>query len=238
MLKSKYLRGFIGAIFLETAVIFLGVTQSWWDLTFAFWGIMGLITIIPAVLWILFFGTNIFNSLLFFSGFGYILYEQGFIDKTHINEYIIALTLFSIGLTVVGSMGTRPEDIDVFLKKPKEINQIEVKASAFLIQKHISSNYDGITKCNFSSGCTKLGVTLSNAGFEKDAVISLKATFGKIKIILPENVNVIINSNSTLGKVINNLKKADTETAINIKINAQIKFAKIILITAPLMEKQ
>lgn len=69
----------VGAM-LGTAVlvVILGAVFNLWDIGFKSASIIGLLIVIPAIIWVLSEGVNYFNSALFFGGIAYIMYKNIF----------------------------------------------------------------------------------------------------------------------------------------------------------------
>lgn len=65
---------------------------------------------------------------------------------------------------------------------------------------------------------------ISRAYIEKDCAISVCAVFGGVDIILPEGVNVKVNSNSLFGGVSNKKPKNNDPNALTVYINATCLF--------------
>ncbi len=68
---------------------------------------------------------------------------------------------------------------------------------------------------------------LTKAIFEKDSVINASATFGGIDIILPDNVNIKVNSNSLFGGVSDKKHRNVTENPFTVYINATCMFGGV-----------
>lgn len=68
---------------------------------------------------------------------------------------------------------------------------------------------------------------LRNAIIEKDCAISASAIFGGIDILVPDNVNVKISSNSVFGGVSNKKHRPTVEGAVTLYINATGMFGGV-----------
>lgn len=68
---------------------------------------------------------------------------------------------------------------------------------------------------------------LRNAVFEKDCVINATAVFGGIDIILPENVNVKVSSNSLFGGISDKKHKNKEENTVTVYVNGTSMFGGI-----------
>lgn len=69
--------------------------------------------------------------------------------------------------------------------------------------------------------CSGLRLDLSNAIIEDDVNIFVKSTLSGISIVVPENVNVDVSSNSKLSAVANNVLNSNDDTAPTIHIHAE-----------------
>ena len=65
---------------------------------------------------------------------------------------------------------------------------------------------------------------ISKSYIEKDCAISVCAVFGGVDIILPENINVKVNSNSLFGGISNKKQKNTDPNAITVYINGTCLF--------------
>ena len=68
---------------------------------------------------------------------------------------------------------------------------------------------------------------LRNAVIEKDCAITATGIFGGVDIILPDDVNVKINSNSILGGVSDKNHRAAVPGAVTVYINATCMFGGV-----------
>jgi len=231
-LKSTYLRFFIGAVLVIGAVMFLGVSQDWWELNTEFSGVLGILPAVPAVIWIFFLGVNFVNCFLYFGGVWLVLFGKDFINSSNWIEWSIVILIVTVGMTFLGSLANSPEDVNVLLRKPILINRKEFFTDTKLIPKHYETEFEGLSKCEVISMFTKCGLTLSNATFEKGCKVLATCKFGSMKIVLPKNTQVVINASQSFGKV-NNLLKPPSEMASKIhKIDlyANVFFGSITLL--------
>ncbi len=231
-MKSTYLRFFVGIILVIGAVMFLGASQNWWEINSEFNGALGLIPIIPALVWIFFLGANFVNSFMYFGGIWLVLFGKDFINSDNWLAWTIVLLIVSIGVSLLGTLANSPEDVNVLLRKPLSINRREIFAETKLIPKHYETEFEGLTRGVISSAFTKCGLTLSKCTFEKNCKISLKCSFGSMKIVLPKNTQVVINASKSFGSVNNNLKPVNemVQKVHKVQIDASVLFGSITIL--------
>lgn len=73
---KKFYISLVSVLMLAVAVLFIGDAASWWSISARAEGLLGLLAIVPAVLWIFFKGVNIINIGLYLGGIDYILIKK------------------------------------------------------------------------------------------------------------------------------------------------------------------
>lgn len=76
-------------------VVILGAVFNLWDIGFKAGSIIGLIIVLPAIIWVLSEGVNYFNSALYFGGIAYIMYRNIF------GEFSVRFLILFIFLAVM-----------------------------------------------------------------------------------------------------------------------------------------
>lgn len=230
-MKGSYLRFFIGAVLVIASVMFLGATQDWWEISTELNGALGMLLAIPALVWIFFLGVNFVNCLIYFTSFGLVLWGKDIIVGDNWLQWIISLIVLTVGMTFLGSLANSDEDVNVLLRKPFVVNRREFFEEAKLIPRHISSDFNGLTKVEVNSSFTKCGLTLAKATFDKNCNVIVKCKYGSLKIVIPKNTHITINASQSFGKVINRMKPVNEMSIISkINLDATVVFGKIILL--------
>ena len=83
---------------------------------------------------------------------------------------------------------------------------------------------DEFTGCELSAVFGGLKLDLTNAKLKGDVVINASSIFGGIDILIPENIQVKIISNSVFGGAADNRKQNNKESKVTIYINATCVF--------------
>lgn len=73
---EKFMWSIAGILFAGILILFVGSDSSWWEVSSQAEGLLGLIAIVPAVLWIFFKGVNIINCGMYLGGIDYILIKK------------------------------------------------------------------------------------------------------------------------------------------------------------------
>lgn len=233
IVKSRYLRSSIGALFLLAAIVVSAYLFGWWDYSFEFTALMGAVPIILAVIWIFLFGTNVVNSVLYFAGIGYILYENGFANtddgKIHL---VIVMALMALALTCLGSAARSDKELDPFLAKPSKFKKKNAKKSTFGHPRHVKSTAKVLKSGKFTARFGTLCVSLDETELEPDTVINAKALFGKVKLRLPAGAVPKVVSDCAFGKTAVRLA-AEDDSNTNFILNSQATFGKIVVASSP-----
>lgn len=153
-----------------------------------------------------------------------LLAAQNLISFSIIAKLILPFILICIGLSIIFKDTINKEAV----KKIKELNKSEIKeySATFSGQNIDYSNekFDGVSLSSIFGG---IKCDISNAIIEKDAVINTTAVFGGIDIIVPQNVNVKIKSNSIFGGVDKKKMPLEKEGQKTIYINAFCLFGGV-----------
>lgn len=73
---KKFYISLVSVLMLALAVLLIGDAANWWSVSSRAEGLLGLLAIVPAVLWIFFKGVNIINIGLYLGGIDYILIKK------------------------------------------------------------------------------------------------------------------------------------------------------------------
>ncbi len=215
-MKSNKIKSLISVMFFLGAIMVLGCTAGWWDLSFSIDGIWAFVLIIPAAFWVFLFGANILNSLIFFAGLGFLIYERGIVPSENIVELCVSMALMAISLTILGSNLDKVKQIKE--KKAVANDQDTIDASYFGSNKRITNVSENVKGGKLSSKCSHIIYDLSNAKIENGAQIDIESSCGNTEIILPAGFKYIINSSSSFGKVINDLEQTPIGKTITLVV--------------------
>lgn len=233
IVKSRYLRSTLGVLFLLAAILASAYLFGWWDYSFEFTALMGTIPIILSVIWIFLFGTNVVNSVLYFAGIGYILYENGFANTSDERIYlVIIMALMALALTCLGSAAKSDKELDPFLLKPSKCKKKNAKKSTFGHPRHVKCTAKELKSGKFTARFGTLCVSLDETELEPDTVINAKAFFGKVKLRLPAGAVPKVVSDCAFGKTAVRLA-AEDDSNTNFILNSQATFGRIVVATTP-----
>ena len=89
-------------------VVIIGIALNFWEIGFKWGSALGLVIIIPAVVWVLFKGVNYINSALYFGGIAFVIYKNVF-DKITF-RYVLVFVFLVILAVVFAYFGSLFED--------------------------------------------------------------------------------------------------------------------------------
>lgn len=143
------------------------------------------------------------NLIVLAIGIALLLASRNLIDFEIIFKLAIPFSLVVIGLSFIFSDGIKK----TVTEKIKSINKdnLENIIAIFSDQK-LNKDEENFKGANLD--CVFGGITLDlkNANFEKETIIKASAIFGGIDIILPNDVNVKVNSIPIFGEISNKLR--------------------------------
>lgn len=153
-----------------------------------------------------------------------LLAAQDLISFSIIAKLILPFILICIGLSIIFKDAINKE----VNKKIKELNKTGIKeySATFSGQNIDYTNeiFDGVSLSSVFGG---IKCDISNAKIENDAVINTSAIFGGIDIIVPQNVNVKVKSNSIFGGVDKKKMPQEKDNQKTIYINAFCLFGGV-----------
>lgn len=233
IMKSTYVRAIFGLVFFIGAFILLGISCGWFQIienfTFAWIFILPIIGII----WMITFGVNIFNSIIIFTGLGFILLETGIVPSERIIQLIITLALLSIGLTILGSIGKLPTEVTIFSKKLREIISQVASVKAMLISKNFLHKSEQVKEGIFKVTFCNVAYNMSNVKLDQNINIKVNVIGGKLILLLPKGYKIISNSSASFGHVTNCIDNKPEDSQHIIFLNANVKFGEVILKNEP-----
>lgn len=192
-----------GVVFVIVGLIFglnaMGVT----DINVFFRGWWTLFIIIPSLIGIIKEGRNIWNYIWLLIGMVLLLSAQGILDISKVGKLIFPAILVIIGLSMIfkDTIGTKINE------KIKELNKEgkEEYYATFSGQK-LSFTGNEFKGASLNAVFGGIDLNLKNATIEQDQIINATTVFGGIDILVPNNVNVKVKSNSIFGGVDNKIK--------------------------------
>ncbi len=145
-----------------------------------------------------------------------LLNAQDIIDFSNIWTFFLPALLIIIGLSIIIKNTGK--------KIPKSKNNDEI-ISAFSSQK-VNKEGETFEGANIDAVFGGVDLDLRSAKIKDDSVIKASAIFGGVKIIVPDDVNVIVNNTSIFGGVSNKCSK-NTNAKITLYIEAVALFGGI-----------
>ncbi len=188
------------------------------DIDIFFDGWWTLLWIVPCTIGLFTEKEKLGNLIAIAVGVFLLLCCQGILDFNLLWKLAIPAVIILIGIKLIlGSLFQR--------KTEKVIEEIEtsgkVQHSCFSAFSGNNVNFDGQNFYGAKLDAVFGGIKydLRNAMIENDCVIHACAVFGGIDILLPENVNVKLTSNSLFGGVSNKRASRSSEYAVTVYIN-------------------
>lgn len=189
-----------GIVLIVLGLIFglnaLGIT----DINIFFRGWWTLIIIIPSLIGVIKDSRKLGNYIWLLIGVALLLIAQGILDIRNVRKLIFPTILVIMGITLIlkDTLGKKLND------KIKELNKDnkEEYYATFSSQNltFIGEQFNGATLNAIFGG---IDLNLREANITQDQVINATSVFGGIDIIVPNNVNVKVKSNSIFGGVSN-----------------------------------
>ena len=192
-----------GLVFIIVGLIFglnaLGIT----DINIFFDGWWTLFIIIPSLIEIVKEPTDTGNYIWLGVGVVLLLAAQGILDMSKIWKLIFPAILLAIGIGMIFKdvVGSKVSE------KIKELNKDEKEEyyATFSGQKLNFSGED-FQGASLNAIFGGIDLDLRNVNITQDQVVNATSVFGGIDILVPNNVNVKVKSNSVFGGVDNKVK--------------------------------
>ena len=192
-----------GIVFIIVGLIFglnaLGIT----DINIFFDGWWTLFIIIPSSISIVKERGGIGNFIWLTIGIVLLLAAQQIIDISEIGKLIFPAILIALGMGMIFKDTVRSKIND----KVKELNKEnrEEYYATFSGQK-LNFTGDEFKGANTNAIFGGVDIDLRNANITQDQIINATAVFGGIDVLVPNNINVKVVSNSIFGGVDNKVK--------------------------------
>ena len=178
--------------------------RGWWTL----------FIIVPSLSYIVTAKDKAFSIIFFVIGILLFLACQNLIDFEVVWKLILPILIIGLGLSFIFK----------FLKSDEETKKSEVgvvfgKDTTEINKKYIGGELNAV----FGS----LTYDLSNSDISKDIMIEVTSLFGKVNIILPKNVNVIVKNTTVFGNVKNGRKKDKKDNTNTVFISSKAIFGGV-----------
>ena len=207
----------IGVIFALNALDITAIDmffKGWWTL----------FIIVPCSIGLLTEREKTGNIIGIVTGVLLLLYCQDILNFSILWKLLVPTFVIIIGLKMVytGLFGNKANEI----MKKLRLDGKEPKVSCATFSSNVL-NYDGdvFEGAELSAVFGDLKCDLRNAIIEKDCAIQVLAIFGGIDILVPDNVNVKVNSNCIFGGVSN--KTSVNKGAFTIYVNGTCMFGGV-----------
>lgn len=178
--------------------------RGWWTLFIIVPSLSYLITAKDKAASIIFF---VIGMLLF-------LACQNLIDFEIVWRLMLPILIIGVGLLFIFK----------FLKSDEETKKNEVGVVFGKDTIKVNKKYNG-GELNAVFG--SLNYDLSESGIAKDIMIEATSLFGKVNIVLPKNVNVIVKNFTVFGKVKNGRKKDKKDNTNTVFISSKAIFGGV-----------
>lgn len=227
-MKTSSIKSMVSALLFVVAGILLGYSAGWWDFIPQPAALWSLLLIIPALAWMFILGINIVNSIAFFAGIGLLMYLEGFIEPQRIVFLIIALSVMSLALSVIGGSLNSSSFNKLKTSAAAGFDQKNIQAKAVIKDKHYVNNIkESVLGGTLKTTCSTLIYNFSGCTLETDIDIEATVNGGRMIIVVPSQSKVVINSRANFGSVSDNTKKNSNAYLIN--VNAAVRFGELII---------
>ncbi len=215
-----------GIVLVAVGVIFALNAFSITDINVFFDGWWTLFIIVPCLVGLFTERQKTGNLIGLLIGVFLLLCCQNVLDFGLFWKLIIPVIIVMIGLKLIfgASFGNKSRQI----LRDLETNGSDLKNGyAAFSGKTLSFDGEVFNGAELTAVFGGVKCDLTRAIIEKDTVINASATFGGIDIILPDNVNVKVNSNSLFGGVSDKKHRNITENPFTVYINATCMFGGV-----------
>lgn len=208
----------IGLIFATNALDITSIRiffDGWWTL----------FIIVPCAVGLITNRDKTGNLIGLLIGAALLLACQNVFDFGIVRKLIVPIIIILIGVSLLFK-GRSRESVLILEEARKKGASPKQSFAAFSGQNVDYTNevFEG-AELNAIFGGIKLD--LRNAIFEKDAVITVSCIFGGTDILVPDNVNVKVSSNSIFGGIDNKKHTNSSENSVTLYINGTCIFGGI-----------
>lgn len=213
-----------GLILIAIGVIFALKATNVIDINFFFDGWWTLFIIVPSFVSLFTQREKLSGIIGIGIGVFLLLCCQGILDFTLMWKLLLPAVIVVIGLKMVlgGIFGNKTGE--VFTQMKADGKQPQVGCATF---SGCNMNFDGeiFDGAELTAVFGGVDCDLRHAIIEKDCAIQVSAIFGGIKILVPDHVNVKVNSNSIFGGITN--KTAAKKDAVTLYVSGTCLFGGV-----------
>lgn len=226
MITIKNFKNIIIGIALVAAGLIFGLNAlGYTNINIFFDGWWTLFIIIPCLVDLI-RGHNLFGNLTGMSvGVLLLLICQGLVDVTTISKLIFPAVLVCIGVRLI----FRNVFSGKTAKKIKDINDSSARKGCYAAGSNqkfsiAGESFDG---CDLTAAFGSIDCDLLFSQVPADAVINARVTFGAIRILMPQSVNVVVKSTSFFGGVSQKRSFPAIANAPTVYVNATCLFGGV-----------
>ncbi len=189
-----------GAVFVVAGVLFALNALEITNIDIFFDGWWTLLIIVPSFIGLLTGKEKTGNAIILTIGVFLFLCARDIISFDMLWKLIAPVIIIFIGIKLIysGVVGNRSTEV---LKKIKEKGGHLRNVAAVFSSATVNTDGEAFTGAEFNAVFGGIKCDLRNAIIEQDCVINATAIFGGIDVLMPENVNVKVYSNSIFGGV-------------------------------------
>lgn len=189
-----------GAVFIVAGVLFALNALEITNIDIFFEGWWTLLIIVPSFIGLLTSKEKTGNAIALAVGVLLFMGVRDIISFDMLWKLIAPVIIIFIGVKLIytGVVGNRSTEV---LKKIKEKGGHLRNVAAVFSSANVNMDGEAFTGAEFNAVFGGIKCDLRNAIIEQDCVINGSAIFGGIDVLVPDNVNVKIYSNSVFGGV-------------------------------------
>ena len=227
-MKKRIPQVVFGLLLIGAGVAFVGRSLGLWHFQPFFDGWWTLFLLVPAVASMLSNGPHSGNVLLALVGILLLLQAQGLLRGVQMWSLLFALLLVWCGVRLL------------FPRRAKNQNGDGVRTNYggfdFQDEPHYTVIFSGNraqNACKSLKGATAtavlgcLEVDFSQAWLEQDVQLDVYAVMGKVRLILPSQVNLAIKGTPILGRVVNQVPLCENVSGYTLQIDATAVLGEI-----------
>ena len=225
-----------GLFFIVIGIGYVGKFAGIWpEFTIFFPGWWTLFIIVPMILSIINDGPGIFNIAVLLIGIALLLSNDayGIIEFKQFIWIALAALLILVGIRIIFEPTIRRAKYNRTLRENAPAGTYYSESGE---KKKLNASFTGYTEsfagqsfdgADASASFGELTLDLREAFFTHDTVINASASFGSVKILLPDNVNIKLTPSSFFGSVNNRHINPPASGLPNVIINASASFGSV-----------
>ncbi len=215
-----------GAVLIIFGVIFALKSFDIINFDIFFDGWWTFILIIPGVIGLFTEREKFGNIICILIGVVLLLACQNIVDLAFLGKLIVPAVIAGIGIKMIVS-ATRSGAAEKIIDGMRADGKAPREGNAAFSGCDMSFSGEEFRGCELSATFGAVKCDLRGAVINEDAAIKATAIFGGIDILVPDGVNIKINSNSIFGGVSNETKSEKSSAAPTIYINALCMFGGV-----------